>query len=338
MSLKAWYAFGLTLGAVSLAPGAHADSKREAVMTMNTYVYKRVGPCEITLDVYARGTPAQPRPVVITLHGGGLITGGRYPIAMDLFGPLIEKGFVVVSPDYRLAPETKLPEILEDVCDAYRWVRERGSDLFQGDPDRVGVHGGSAGGYLTLMTGCRVQPRPKVLVSHFGYGNIRADWYARPDPFYRTKPLVEKEAAYSVVGEGVPCGFPQEPRRGEFYLYCRQQGLWCQEVAGIDPLAHPEALDPFCPAFNVTADYPPTLLAHGTDDTDVPYSQSVEMAEALNTAHVEYELVTLEGAGHGFSHPKPGDREAALARSIAFLIRHLEGPRSASLQDRPLEP
>lgn len=320
------FALGLMFGAITMAPDAHANQKTEAVMTMHTYVYKRVGECDIKLDVYSnsQGASARLRPVVITFHGGALITGGRYPIPMDMFAPLIEKGFVVVSPDYRLAPETKLPEIIADACDAYQWIRQHGPDLFQGDPDRIGVHGGSAGGYLALMTGCRAQPKPKALVSHFGYGNIRADWYAKPDPFYRTRPLVDKDAAYRAVGEGVPCGFPQGPRRGDFYLYCRQQGLWCNEVAGIDPLARPEALDAFCPAFNVTPDYPPTLLAHGTDDTDVPYSQSVEMAEALKKADVVYELVTLEGAGHGFSHPKAGDRETALARSIEFLQRHLE--------------
>ncbi len=43
-----------------------------------------------------------------------------------------------------------------------------------------------------------------------------------------------------------------------------------------------------------------TLLLHGTDDTDVPYAQSVIMAEAFKKAGVAHELVTIEGGGHSF--------------------------------------
>jgi len=47
----------------------------------------------------------------------------------------------------------------------------------------------------------------------------------------------------------------------------------------------PKAFDPFCPARNVTAKYPPTMLLHGDKDTDVPFSQSEQMAaEFQNTA------------------------------------------------------
>ena len=53
---------------------------------------------------------------------------------------------MVVSIDYRLAPETKLPAIVEDVQDACRWVRERGPKLFRIAPERLAVMGGSAGG------------------------------------------------------------------------------------------------------------------------------------------------------------------------------------------------
>ena len=45
------------------------------------------------------------------------------------------------------------------------------------------------------MTGFRVEPRPKALVSYWGYGDVAGAWYSRPDPFYRSQPLVsEKEA------------------------------------------------------------------------------------------------------------------------------------------------
>jgi acetyl esterase/lipase len=292
---------------------------------METYVYKTVGDCSIKADVYRAAGRGTPRPVVLAIHGGALITGGRYPIQMDLFNPLLQHGFAVVSIDYRLAPETKLPEIIKDVQDAYRWVRGKGPRLFDADPKRIGVQGGSAGGYLTLMTGFCVEPRPKALVSFYGYGDISGDWYTKPDPFYSTQPAVSKEAAYSAVGEGVPCGYPQGSRRHEFYLYCRQNGLWTKEVSGFDPLTQPEQLHPYCPVQNVTRDYPPTLLAHGDKDTDVPYAQSALMNDMLERVGVEHEFITLHGAGHGFSHAQKEEYTAVLNHAISFLVRHLSG-------------
>ncbi|MCX5770048.1 MAG: alpha/beta hydrolase [Candidatus Hydrogenedentes bacterium] len=295
--------------------------KRE--VCMETYTFKRVGDCAIKLDVYTGAAAGRLRPIIVAIHGGALIMGARYPIQMDVFSPLLDKGFAVASIDYRLAPETKLPEIIKDVQDAFAWLREQGPDLFGGNPDQIGVQGGSAGGYLTLMTGFCIQPRPKALVSYFGYGDIVGEWYSKPDPFYCTKPMVSKEEAMSAVGQGIPCGNPQGNRRGDFYLYCRQQGIWPNEVVGIDPHTTPDSFVPFCPVKNVTPAYPPTLLAHGTNDTDVPYALSVQMADALQHAGVEHELITLEGAGHGFAHAKPEDYKNVLDRTTAFLLQHL---------------
>jgi len=290
---------------------------------METYTYKTVANCTIKADVYRTVAGRSPRPVVMAIHGGALIMGGRYPIQMDLFEPLLNREFVTVSIDYRLAPETKLPEIIKDVQDAFRWVRESGPKLFGADPKRIGVQGGSAGGYLTLMTGFCVDPRPKALVSHYGYGDLIGDWYSRPDPFYCSQPAVSKESAYRAVGNGVPCGNPQGNRRHEFYLYCRQQGLWPKEVSGFDPVTQPEQFKPYCPVQNVTSDYPPTLLAHGNQDTDVPYEQSVLMDAALNRAGVEHEFITLRDAGHGFSHARKEEYQSVLDRSISFLVGYL---------------
>ena len=201
--------------------------------------------------------------------------GHRGGVDRALVDGLVAAGYVVVSIDYRLAPEVKLPAIIEDVRDACRWVRDRGPELFRVAPDRIAVMGASAGGYLTLVSGYAVEPRPKALVAYYGYGDVAGAWYSRPDPFYRTQPLVPDSEARAGVGGAVrsETATNYENRR-RFYLYCRQQGLWPKEVAGIDPDKEPKAFDPFCPVRNVTAAYPPTLLIHGTKDTDVPYEQS----------------------------------------------------------------
>ena len=73
-----------------------------------------------------------------------------------------------MSLDYRLAPESKLPAILSDVEDAFRWIRGEGAARFGIDPNRIAVTGGSAGGFLTLCAGFRVQPAPRSLVASAG--------------------------------------------------------------------------------------------------------------------------------------------------------------------------
>jgi len=57
------------------------------------------------------------------------------------------------SVDYRLVPKSKLPEILEDVQDAFLWIGTTGADLLNINPGKLAVAGDSAGGYLALMSG-----------------------------------------------------------------------------------------------------------------------------------------------------------------------------------------
>jgi acetyl esterase/lipase len=233
-----------------------------------TFTYKMVENCAIKADVYRASDEI--RPVIIWIHGGALIMGHRGQLDKGLLSKLLNAGYVVVSIDYRLATETKLPAILEDVQDACTWVREKGSELFHADSQRLAVMGGSAGGYLTLTAGFRVNPRPKALVSFWGYGDIAGAWYSRPDPFYSKMQPVPKEEAYQAVGHSAISESSGKNKRFRFYLYSRQQGLWPKEV----PDQEPKAFDTWCPIRNVSAQNPPTLLIHGTKDTDVPYEQS----------------------------------------------------------------
>ena len=128
---------------------------------------------------------------------------------------------------------------------------------------RVVVLGGSAGGYLTLVSGYLVEPRPAALVSFWGYGDITGPWYSRPDPFYRRQPLVTEAEARAAVGSTTVAEPPAKNQRSRFYLYCRQNGLWPKEVAGHDPDAEPKAFDAFCPLRRVTAQYPPRSSCTG---------------------------------------------------------------------------
>jgi acetyl esterase/lipase len=300
-------------------------SAQDAPPVKKTYTYKTVDQCKIQADVYLNAGEKN-RPVVVWVHGGALIMGHRGQVDRELLRKLLGAGYVVVSIDYRLAPETKLPGILEDLEDACKWVRLKGPELFGIDSNRMVVMGGSAGGYLTLTAGFRLEPRPKALVSFWGYGDIAGEWYSRPDPFYSKQPAVPKEEAYAAVGGPVISESSGKNYRHRYYLYCRQNGLWPKEVAGLDPDKDPRAFDQYCPVRNVTAQYPPTLLIHGTKDTDVPYEQSEMMAKELDGNKVKHELMTVQDAGHGLAGAKPDVVAKMHERVIAFLKKYV-GPQ-----------
>lgn len=314
----------LSVGAGCLALSRPAAAAADEIKT-ETFTYKTVGDLEIKADVL-RPDDDVVRPVLLWIHGGGLIVGNRRGFSRRVREPLLDAGYVCVSIDYRLAPETKAPAILEDVEDACRWIRERGRELFGGDASRLAVAGGSAGGYLTLSTGFRVEPRPAVLISFWGYGEIASSWYSRPSEFYRrTRPLVTKEQAYKYVsGPPVTDGSVKGEDRGAFYLYCRQNGIWPKMVAGFDPDTENEAFNPLCPLRNVTREYPPTLFIHGTNDTDVPYEQSALMAQALEKAGVEHKLITVPDAGHGIRDGDPEVVRNAYAAVVPFIDRYVK--------------
>jgi acetyl esterase/lipase len=288
----------------------------ESQASPKTYVYKNAGGCEIKADVYG-SDPSVTKPAIIWIHGGALIFGSR-EAPPEWLNP--DGRYVVISIDYRLAPETKLPAIIEDIQDACRWVREQGPKLFHIDPKRVAIAGESAGGYLTLMTGFLVSPAPQALVSLSGYGDITSTWYSRPSPFYLQKPPISRDEVDRALEKGcVSAPSAKDEARWKFYLYCRQQGIWPKEVAGHDPEAESSWFRPYCPVRNVSAAYPPTLLIHGTADTDVPYEESVKMDEKLSEFKVRHEFVRVPGGSHCLKADAPSVQAAAFRQAMDFV-------------------
>ena len=283
-----------------------------------TYVYKVVDGCEIRADVVG-ATRASTKPCVMWIHGGGLIFGSRKGSPRASFlGSLITRGFVVVSIDHRLAPETKLPGIMQDINDAWRWTHEQGPKLFGVDPERIAMAGGSAGAYLALMSGYMLRPSPRVIASFWGFGDITAPWEADPSEFYRRMRIVSKQEADRFVGTA-PVSEPPHDDRDYFYLYCRQQGQWLAEVTGHDPRGEDGWFNPWCPIRNIAATYPPTILVHGTLDTDVPHEESKKLAARFAQLGVRHEFISLEGVGHGFAGAQPDDVERTEVAVAAFL-------------------
>ena len=170
--------------------------------SMTTYTYKTVGDLEIKADVYAPTASSKKKlkPVVVWIHGGALMMGHRGQVKKHLKNRLVEAGCLFISIDYRLAPETQLPEIIADIEDAFAWIGTKGPQLFGADPKRIAVMGGSAGGYLTFIAGHRAKPKPVALVSFFGYGDLIGDWYSTPSPHARhQQSKMSREEAFAQV-------------------------------------------------------------------------------------------------------------------------------------------
>lgn len=309
-------------GAATLA-GSYPARSADEPSNKQTYTYKTADNCPIKADVHG-ASQEKAKPVVVWIHGGALMLAHRGKIHAQFLELLLGAGYVVVSIDYRLAPEAKLPAILDDLRDACQWVRTKGPKLFHADPDRLAVTGASAGGYLTLAAGFRVEPPPKALVAFWGYGDIAGPWLSQPDPFYRRRPPVEKEDALRTVGGPVLSETGDKSERSRFYLYCRQRGLWPLEATGHDPVKEPRAFDPLCPIRNISKKYPPTLLIHGTRDADVPHEQSTLMAKALAEKEVEHALISIPNGGHGFDEMEPAVLTKTLERVRGFLDKHLQ--------------
>ncbi|MEH0548565.1 alpha/beta hydrolase [Streptomyces sp. B21-105] len=123
------------------------------------------GAPEISLLICRPVAPApdRPRPVVYHVHGGGMVLGNNragVDVALDWARAL---DMVVVSVEYRLAPEHPHPAPVEDVYAGLLWTAEHAKEL-GADPDRIVIAGTSAGGGLTaalaLLLRDRGGPRP----------------------------------------------------------------------------------------------------------------------------------------------------------------------------------
>ncbi|MER5428290.1 alpha/beta hydrolase [Streptomyces sp. NPDC002588] len=118
------------------------------------------GAPEISLLICRPTSPApdRPRPVVYHVHGGGMVLGNNR-VGVDLaLDWARELDLVVVSVEYRLAPEHPHPAPVEDVYAGLLWTAEHAKEL-GADPERIVIAGGSAGGGLTAALALLLRDR-----------------------------------------------------------------------------------------------------------------------------------------------------------------------------------
>ncbi|KAH7156692.1 Alpha/Beta hydrolase protein [Dactylonectria macrodidyma] len=151
----------------------------------------------------ANPPPSSPAPFVIWTHGGAFM-GGHHFLPLSWLGPgFVQRGFHLVSHNYRLAPQARFDDELEDCLEAVAWCRSNlpsiiGSDLI--DIDRYVVCGESAGGTLVSLLGHHLNPPPKVVIDAYGVVDFLS-------PITRKKIFTELD---SDSGKDVP------PWEGEF--------------------------------------------------------------------------------------------------------------------------
>lgn len=281
-----------------------------------THIYKRTKQgAAIRADVYNRGKGS---PVLLYFHGGGFIFGDRNWLPREQIDYFTQEGFSIISFDYRLAPETKLEQIVEDLKDALNWARHTAIPDYQFHPDKVAVIGSSAGAYLSLLAGT-MAVKPLAVISLYGYGDIAGDWIASPSEHYRRKPIVAQADAYRAIGETEISEGPWA--RFQFYLFCRQHGVWLSEVTGFDAIQKPELLMQYCPLSTLNSQFPPTLLLHGDRDTDVPLEQSIAFHEKLKELGVPSKLIVIKNGEHVFDQDFANPQVKRAFEEIVLFLR-----------------
>jgi acetyl esterase/lipase len=222
---------------------------------------------------------------LLFMVSGGWVSAWTDPEKLQpLFQPLLDAGYTVFAIRHGSSPRYIIPEIVGDVREALRFIHSHAGD-FKVDPQRLGVFGYSAGGHLALVLGTMT--------------NNNTDTDA---------PHVAAVVAVFPPTDLAPYVDLNNPLRERF-----------------PALKFPPAeASKFSPLMHVSADDAPTLLVHGDKDDLVPIWHSQKIAAAFRDAKVPADLITIEGASHGFDGE--GTRRL-VAGMLDWFGNHLATPR-----------
>jgi acetyl esterase len=103
---------------------------------------------DIPLHIYIPNECDQNCPIIIYVHGGGFVVGSSLSYEHITTTLAFKTGHIVISIDYRMAPENKFPAAPKDCIEATEWIYTNGKELFNGDINKITIIGDSAGGNL----------------------------------------------------------------------------------------------------------------------------------------------------------------------------------------------
>jgi alpha-L-fucosidase 2 len=204
---------------------------------------------------------AGPFPVVIVVHGGGWSRGDKAEGIKPLVESLTDGTFTWFSINYRLAPAHHWPACIDDVRSAIRWVKKHAGE-FKGDPAKIALLGYSAGGHLAAYAAATAADDTRVQAVVLFAGPVS----------------LEDDIKF---------------KRG---LSTSLQGLFGHGPEIDDQLAK-QLHDASATNF-LSADFPPCLLIHGTEDKSVAFAQSENLQTQLDTVGVPCELIPITGGDH----------------------------------------
>ena len=164
-----------------------------------------------------------------------------------------------------------------------------------------------------------------MLVSYWGYGDLIGSWYSEPSPHARHQGKNQTPAEMAAIEAGPPVANFRDRKGngGTYYRTCRKLGIWPEKVSGF-PESEAKKFVPFMPALNVSPTYPPTLMIHGTKDTDVPHEQSLIMAREFRKHGISHRLISVQGGEHGLGGGKPEEIRDAHAAVLPFIKKHMK--------------
>jgi acetyl esterase/lipase len=229
-------------------------------------------------------------PVVFYIHGGEALTGYRQ-LELDaqdggylaqLRSNLLNRGFVVGSINYSLAPLHRTNEQVQDAKCAVRFLRAHASDLGI-NPQRIGVYGISQGGYLASMLGT-IGPEGGYDVGQYTNQSSRV------------------QAVISISGISDLSNFSGSPS-------------WINSLGSVvggnnsNAKASVAARRAASPLYHVASGDPPFMLIHGAQDWFIAPHHAQDLAKRLQAAGVPATLVIVQHDGHGLSAHTPGQVE-----------------------------
>jgi len=276
--------YALVLVALSTVPCVAAESP---VQITPDVVYGHKDGMALTMDVFRPKQKANGAGVLFMVSGGWYSRYSPPDPTGKQFAPLLAAGFTVFAVRHGSSPRYVIPEIVEDVRRAVRFVRTN-AVRFGVRPDRLGVSGGSAGGHLSLVLGTAADE-----------GNPKA-----PEDVLRASDRVAAVVAYYPPTDVRPWVQPSS-RYYQNYPALRFD---------------PAKAAAYSPVLQVSPDDAPTLLIHGDKDLLVPIDHSEKILAQFNEKKVPCELKVIAGAAHGF---KGDDGKRASDACVAWFQKYL---------------